>query len=78
MRNLPENCLRIESAATRLAPSKSPLDVAEKVKELVRLAQEQGYLTYNDINDALPDGVVSPDELGRSLQQAAQPGSRDR
>ena len=37
--------------------------MAEKVKELVRLAQEQGYLTYNDINDALPDGVVSPDEL---------------
>ena len=37
--------------------------MAEKVKELVRLAQEQGYLTYSDINDALPDGVVSPDEL---------------
>jgi RNA polymerase primary sigma factor len=39
------------------------LDLAEKVKELVRLAQEQGYLTYTDINDALPDAVVSPDEL---------------
>jgi len=38
-------------------------DLAEKVKELVRLAQEQGYLTYTDINDALPDAVVSPDEL---------------
>src|SRR5262245_12057755 len=24
------------------------VDLAEKVKELVRLAQEQGYLTYND------------------------------
>jgi DNA-directed RNA polymerase sigma subunit (sigma70/sigma32) len=39
------------------------LDVAEKVKELVRLAQEQGYLTYSDINDALPDGMVSSDDL---------------
>jgi RNA polymerase primary sigma factor len=39
------------------------LNLAEKVKELVRLAQEQGYLTYTDINDALPDAVVSPDEL---------------
>ncbi|WCJ58577.1 RNA polymerase sigma factor RpoD [Fontisphaera persica] len=39
------------------------LDLAEKIKELVRLAQEQGYLTYNDINDALPDSVVSPEEL---------------
>jgi len=39
------------------------VEIAEKVKELVRLAREQGYLTYNDINDALPDVVVSTDEL---------------
>ncbi len=41
----------------------TPADVAEKIKELVRLAQEQGYLTYNDINDALPDTVISPEEM---------------
>jgi RNA polymerase primary sigma factor len=41
----------------------TPEGIAEKVKELVRLAQEQGYLTYNDVNDALPDAVVSPEEL---------------
>src|SRR4051812_33340503 len=35
----------------------------DKIKELVRLAQEQGYLTYTDINDALPDSVVSPEDL---------------
>ena len=40
-----------------------PFDLNDKIKELVRLAQEQGYLTYNDINDALPDNVVSPDDL---------------
>ena len=39
------------------------LDLTEKIKELVRLAQEQGYLTYNDINDALPDSVVTPEDL---------------
>ena len=39
------------------------VEIAEKVKELVRLAREQGYLTYSDINDALPDVVVSTDEL---------------
>ena len=33
------------------------------MKDLVRLAQEQGYLTYSDINDALPERVNSPDEL---------------
>jgi len=37
--------------------------LTEKIKELVRLAQEQGYLTYTDINDALPDNIVSADDL---------------
>src|SRR5215468_4860782 len=37
--------------------SASGVELAEKVKELLRLAQEQGYLTYNDINDALPDNI---------------------
>ncbi len=46
-----------------LVKSQSGLDLTEKVKELVRLAQEQGYLTYSDINDALPDSVVSPEDL---------------
>jgi RNA polymerase primary sigma factor len=41
--------------------SSTGLDLTEKVKELLRLAQEQGYLTYNDINDALPEGVSSED-----------------
>jgi RNA polymerase primary sigma factor len=48
---------------TDLAAKPGGLDMTEKVKELVRLAQEQGYLTYTDINDALPDGAISPDEL---------------
>src|SRR5690349_16635596 len=34
------------------------LTLPEKIKELLRLAQEQGYLTYNDINDALPADLV--------------------
>ncbi|HWD19945.1 MAG TPA: RNA polymerase sigma factor RpoD [Verrucomicrobiae bacterium] len=40
----------------------SPL-IAAKVKELLRLAQDQGYVTYDDINDALPDEVVTPEIL---------------
>src|ERR1051325_6572122 len=38
-------------------------EIAEKIKELVRLAQEQGYLTYNDVNDALPDTLINGEEL---------------
>jgi RNA polymerase primary sigma factor len=39
------------------------LEIAEKVKELVRLAQEQGYLTYGDIHEVLPDSVISAEEM---------------
>src|ERR1039458_1281254 len=39
------------------------LEISQKIKELVRLAQEQGYLTYSDINEAMPEGLVGPEEL---------------
>ena len=38
-------------------------DLAEKIKELVRLAHEQGYLTYGDITEALPDTLTGPETL---------------
>ncbi len=38
------------------------VDVTETLKELLALAREQGYLTYDDINDILPDGLT-PDDL---------------
>jgi RNA polymerase primary sigma factor len=44
-------------------PANKQVEIAEKIKDLVRLAQEQGYLTYSDINDALPDGLITPEEL---------------
>src|SRR4051812_8434037 len=37
--------------------------LAEKIKELVRLAQEQGHLTYNDINEVLPESTATPEQL---------------
>src|SRR6266446_5700273 len=46
-----------------LVSSAGTVDLTAKIKELVRLAQEQGYLTYNDINDALPESVTSPEEI---------------
>ena len=41
----------------------SDSDLAEKIKELVRLAQEQGHLTYGDLNDALPDRFITAEQL---------------
>jgi RNA polymerase primary sigma factor len=37
-------------------------DLTETVKALLHLAREQGHITYDDINDLLPEGV-SPDDL---------------
>ncbi|MGO9529172.1 MAG: RNA polymerase sigma factor RpoD, partial [Verrucomicrobiia bacterium] len=35
----------------------------EKLKELIKLAKEQGYLTYGDLNDILPENILSPEQL---------------
>ncbi len=36
--------------------------LTETIKALLEVAREQNYLTYDDINDVLPDGV-SPNDL---------------
>jgi len=38
------------------------LNMTEVIKTLIEMAREQGHLTYDDINDVLPDGA-SPDDL---------------
>ena len=38
------------------------VDLGETIKALVLLAHEQGHVTYDDVNDLVPDGV-SPDAL---------------
>jgi RNA polymerase primary sigma factor len=43
--------------------TKSGLDLTEKIRELLTLARDQGHLTYDDINDALPETIVTPDDL---------------
>jgi len=35
----------------------------ERIRNLIRLSKEQSFLTYKDINDALPDSVNNPDEI---------------
>jgi RNA polymerase primary sigma factor len=43
-------------------PMAGPVDLTETVKTLLHLAQEHGYVTYDDINDVLPDGL-NPEDL---------------
>jgi RNA polymerase primary sigma factor len=53
-------------ASKRHSNGQPILDQAEKnlkIKELIKLAKEQGYLTYGDLNDVLPENILSSDEL---------------
>ena len=53
--------LLAEPAPTSL--NGSATELSEKIKELVRLAQEQGQLTHSDISDVLPENEATPEKL---------------
>jgi RNA polymerase primary sigma factor len=38
-------------------------NINDKIRLLIRQAKEQGYLTFDDINDALPEAVDSPEDI---------------
>jgi RNA polymerase primary sigma factor len=59
----------VTMAASSQANGNITPELAEKIKELVRLAQEQGYLTYNDINETLPDNLSSPEQVEEIIIQ---------
>ncbi len=44
------------------------VDLTETIKTLISLAQEHGFVTYDDINDILPDNL-SPDDLDALLSK---------
>jgi RNA polymerase primary sigma factor len=46
----------------------SSIDLTETIKTLLHLSQEHGYVTYDDINDILPDNL-SPEELDSVLSK---------
>jgi len=43
-------------------PGPNAVDLAETIKTLLHLAHENGHVTYDDINDVLPEGL-SPEDL---------------
>jgi RNA polymerase primary sigma factor len=49
-----------------LAPS-AGTDVQTRIRELIKLAKEQGYLTFDDLNEALPSDLSDADELDAIL-----------
>ena len=61
----PDKQSKTEAAVDGAQPPKgrSGINLTEFVKELLSLTQEQGYLTYGDINEVLPEGVTTPEDL---------------
>ncbi len=41
--------------------------INDKIRNLIRLSKEQGYLTFDDINEALPDSVENQEEIDNVL-----------
>ena len=53
--------------------SVSPQDLhkalQEKVRDLIKLAKEQGVVTYDDLDEALPESVNDPDSMESVITQ---------
>ncbi len=44
-------------------------EIQEKIRELIKLAKEQEYLTYDDINEILPNNIVDPNDVEAIMEQ---------
>ena len=56
----------IQAKRPVVVKAKPTLNAAEKnlkIKELIKLAKEQGYLTYGDLNEILPENILTSEEL---------------
>ena len=53
-------------------PTKRRIDtpeIQEKIRELIKLAKEQDYLTFDDINDILPNDLVDPEDVEAIMER---------
>jgi RNA polymerase primary sigma factor len=59
------------SAKTPEAPKRriDTPEIQEKIRELIKLAKEQDYLTYDDINEILPNDLVDPDDVEAIMER---------
>jgi RNA polymerase primary sigma factor len=56
-RTTPDTLLKAKSEADAAA------EIQLRLRELIKLAKEQGYLTFDDLNEALPEGITDANEL---------------
>ena len=72
---------KAEPKATKKATKKAPKgpkapksridtpEIQEKMRELIKLAKEQEYLTYDDVNEVLPNDLVDPGDVEAILDR---------
>src|SRR5471030_1436230 len=72
---------RLESGCCLMARIDSPLigsgsqeEVDLRVQAILSLGTSRGYLTYEELNEKLPDEVVSPDKLDSLLMMIDEMG----
>jgi RNA polymerase primary sigma factor len=56
-----------DSDGEDILPSSAGTDVQTRIRDLIKLAKEQGYLTFDDLNEALPPDISDADELDAIL-----------
>jgi hypothetical protein len=61
---------------TPLIGSGSQEEVDRRVKELIDLGKANGYITFEELNERLPDEVVSPEKLDALLMNIDEMGIR--
>jgi RNA polymerase primary sigma factor len=54
---------------SRLSQADPNFDLQDRVRDMVKLAKEQGYVTYDDINEALPENMADPEELEQLISR---------
>src|SRR5438270_13419108 len=59
-----------------LIGSGSQEEVDNRVNAIIGLGKSRGYLTYEELNQKLPDEVVSPDKLDSLLMMIDEMGIR--
>src|SRR5438876_9313557 len=73
----------VSSSASAVLPPETPLigsgsqeEVDNRVNRLLEMGTTRGYLTYEELNEKLPDEVVSPDKLDTLLMMIDEMGIR--
>jgi RNA polymerase primary sigma factor len=68
----PKEAAEAKPAAATEDTNKRRIDtpeIQEKIRELIKLAKEQDYLTFDDINDILPNDLVDPDDVEAIMER---------